>query len=74
MRNRLWSLRQHGTRTHAVNLSDFHPDRIALQRPAEFIKEDVLQLAQGEPHFVTAEPYAGGTGTRFLVQPHLGRT
>lgn len=74
VRDRLWSLRQTGTRPHAVSLSDFHADRVALQRPADFIKETMLQLAQSEPHFVTAEPCASGTGTRFLVQPHPART
>ncbi|MCZ0204707.1 hypothetical protein OZK63_04675 [Streptomyces sp. UMAF16] len=57
-----------------VSLSDFHVDRVDLQRPADFIKETMLQLAQAEPDFVTTEPYSTGTGTRFLVQPHPRRS
>lgn len=75
MRSRLWGLREYGTtRTHYVSLSDFHADRVDLQRPADFIKQTMLQLVQNEPDFITSEPDSSGTGTRFLVQPHPPRT
>lgn len=74
VRSRLWDLRQHGTSSaHYVSLRDFHIDRVDLQRPADFIKQTMLQLTQSEPHFLTAKPYSSGTGTQFLVQPHPPR-
>ncbi|MGK5545681.1 hypothetical protein ACSNOH_13255 [Streptomyces sp. URMC 127] len=73
VRNRLWSLRQDGTdQARYVSFSDFHVDRVVLQRTADFIKATMLQLAQAEPDFVTTEPYS--TGTRFLVQPNRRRS
>ncbi|WP_030343111.1 hypothetical protein [Streptomyces sp. NRRL S-1022] len=75
VRDRLWSLCQYGAnQARYISLSDFHVDRVDLQRPADFIKETMLQLAQAEPDFVTTEPYSTGTGTRFLVQPHPRRS
>jgi hypothetical protein len=75
VRDRWWSLRLYGTQqARYVSLSDFHVDRVDLQRPADFIKETMLQLAQAEPDFVTTEPYSTGTGTRFLTQPHPRRS
>ncbi|QHC23233.1 hypothetical protein [Streptomyces sp. GS7] len=74
VRSRLWSLHKYGTRNaHYVSLSDFHADRVDLQRPADFIKHTMLQLAQSEPAFLTPEPYSSDTGTRFRVQPHPPR-
>src|SRR5512147_204371 len=74
VRDRLWGMREHGTTSpRYVFLRDFHADRVDLQRPADFIKETMLQLTQVEPHFMTAQPDSSGTGTRFLVQPHPPR-
>ena len=75
VRSRLRGLREYGTtRAHCVSLSDFHEDRVDLQRPASFIKQTMHQLVQNEPGFVTSEPDSIGTGTRFLVQPHPPRS
>ncbi|MEU6353196.1 hypothetical protein ABZ896_28370 [Streptomyces sp. NPDC047072] len=75
VRARLAGMRKHGTtsRQH-VHLSDFHADRVDLQRPADFIKVRMLRLAQDEPDFLTAQPTASGTGTQFLLLPHPPRT
>ncbi|MGR4884033.1 hypothetical protein ACIPUC_32085 [Streptomyces sp. LARHCF249] len=74
VRSRLWSLRPHGTYSpHYVSLSEFHADRVDLQRPADFIKQTMLQLTESEPDFLTAKPYSSCTGTQFLVQPHPPR-
>ncbi|SFF97639.1 hypothetical protein [Streptomyces mirabilis] len=56
-----------------VYLSDFHADRVDLQRPPDFIKETMLQVAQTEPDFLAARPDASSTGTQFLIQPHPPR-
>lgn len=70
VRSRLWGLRQHGTtNAHYVSLSDFHTDRVDLQRGDDFIKQTMLQLTRSEPDFLTASD----TGTQFLVQPHPPR-
>ncbi|MDX2521628.1 hypothetical protein PV355_41980 [Streptomyces stelliscabiei] len=75
VRARLWGLRLYGTTSpHYVYLSNFHADRVDLQRPADFIKETMLQLAKTEPAFLTARPHDSGTGTQFLVLPHPPRT
>jgi hypothetical protein len=74
VRSRLWTKRTHGTSPHSVYLSDFHADRVDLQRPDNFIKHAMFQIVQAGPDFLTAEPEYGGTGTRFLVQPFPART
>ncbi|MGV4985839.1 hypothetical protein ACVB8X_07260 [Streptomyces sp. NRAIS4] len=74
VRSRLWSKRMHGGKPYPVYLSDFHTDRIDLQRPADFIKQTMFHLVRTEPDFLTAEPAFGGTGTRFLVQPFPARS
>jgi hypothetical protein len=74
VRDRLWGLRMYGTTgRHYVYLSDFHADRVDLQRPAGFIKETMLQLAKTEPDFLAARPHDSGTGIQFLVLPHPPR-
>ncbi|MFJ3714028.1 MULTISPECIES: hypothetical protein [unclassified Streptomyces] len=72
--SRLWGLRKYGTgNAHYVSLSDFHVDRVDLQRQAGFIEQTMVQLAQSEPDFLTSKPYFCGTGTQFMVQPHPPR-
>jgi hypothetical protein len=71
VRDRLWGLRMPGTGRHPVYLSDFHADRVDLQRPSDFIKETMLQLVKAEPDFLAAR--RRGTGTQFLVLPHPPR-
>ncbi|MFD3920215.1 hypothetical protein [Streptomyces sp. NPDC058595] len=75
VRDRLWGLRPYGTTSpHYVFLRNFHEDRVALQRPADFINATMLQLAESEPSFVTAQPHhSSGRGVQFLVQPHPPR-
>ncbi|AVH61838.1 MULTISPECIES: hypothetical protein [Streptomyces] len=73
VRARLQSLRMGGTNRHYVYLSDFHADRVDLQRPADFIKMKMLRLVQDEPDFLVARPTTSGTGTQFLVLPHPPR-
>ncbi|MGW3652500.1 hypothetical protein [Streptomyces sp. NPDC000878] len=74
VRTRLWGMRSHRTTSpHYVYLSNFHADRVDLQRPADFIKKTMLQLAKAEPDFLTARPHDSGTGTQFLVLPHPPR-
>lgn len=74
VRHRLWGLRAYGTTSpDYVFLRNFHEDRIALQRPADFTNETTLQLTQAEPDFLTAQPHSSGQGTQFLVQPHPPR-
>lgn len=71
VRDRLHSLRPYidTTSPDYVFLRDFHADRVALQRPAGFIKETMLQLTRSEPDFLTAQPHPGGRGLQFLVHP-----
>ncbi|WP_381805558.1 hypothetical protein [Streptomyces niveus] len=74
VRDRLWGLRPRGTTSpDYVFLRNFHADRVALQRPADFINESMLQLAESEPDFVTVQPHSSGRGVQFLVQPHPPR-
>ncbi|MEU1567982.1 hypothetical protein ABZ504_48050 [Streptomyces mirabilis] len=73
VRDRLWGLRMSGTGRHPVYLSDFHADRVDLQRPSDFIKETMLQLVKAEPDFLAARLSHSGTGTQFLVLPHPPR-
>ncbi|MGW2599973.1 hypothetical protein [Streptomyces klenkii] len=74
VRSRLWSKRTYSDKPRTVHMSDFHQDRVDLRRPAEFIKQTMLQLVRDEPDFLTTEPCSSGTGTRFLVQPHPSRS
>ncbi|WP_030807323.1 hypothetical protein [Streptomyces sp. NRRL S-337] len=73
VRSRLWGLRPHGTSPHYVHLTDFHVDRVDLQRDAAFIKKTMVQLTHTEPHFLTSRTIHDGKGTQFLVQPHPPR-
>ncbi|MDX3587577.1 hypothetical protein [Streptomyces europaeiscabiei] len=74
VRDRLWGLRMYGTTgRHYVYLSDFHADRVDLQRPADFIKMKMLRLVQDEPDWLAVRPHDSGTGTQFLVLPHPPR-
>ncbi|MFE5842019.1 hypothetical protein ACFQ7N_10270 [Streptomyces niveus] len=71
VRDRLYGLRPYGTTSpEYVFLRAFHADRVALQRPAGFINEMMLQLTKSEPDFLTAQPHSSGHGLQFLVQPH----
>ncbi|MGP3990867.1 hypothetical protein [Streptomyces sp. 3N207] len=74
VRDRLRRLRPRGTTSpHYVHLTDFHADRVDLQRDDAFLKQTMNQLTRSEPHFLTSQPNSGGTGTQFLVQPHPPR-
>lgn len=73
VRARLWSKRMHGTSRHHVHLLDFLTDRIDLQPDDDFIKQTMFEIVRAEGDFLTAAPEYGGTGTRFMVQPHPAR-
>lgn len=67
IRTRLWA-RRYGTAPHPVRLSDFTALRVDLQRPTDWIKALLCDIAQGDPGFLTATPATSGQGTRFTVQ------
>ncbi|WP_179202300.1 hypothetical protein [Streptomyces caniscabiei] len=52
-----------------MHISDFNAIRIDLQRPTDWIKALLTDLAQADPGFLTATPTGSGQGTRFTVQP-----
>ncbi|WP_409239378.1 hypothetical protein [Streptomyces sp. PA5.6] len=68
IRTRLWA-RRYGTAPHPVRLSDFHAIRVDLQRPTDWIKALLTDLAQSDPGFLTVTPTSFGEGARFTVQP-----
>ncbi|MFI6881140.1 hypothetical protein ACIBL6_47620 [Streptomyces sp. NPDC050400] len=55
---------------HSVLISNFHVDRVALQRDDAFIQQAMTEIARTEPDFVTTELNFSGTGTQFVIQPH----
>ncbi|MBM7167455.1 hypothetical protein JQK87_03305 [Streptomyces sp. G44] len=65
---RLWA-RRYGKTPHPVHISDFNAIRVDLQRPTDWIKALLTDLAQSDPGFLTATPTSFGEGTRFTVQP-----
>ncbi|MFH9002068.1 hypothetical protein ACH4E5_02295 [Streptomyces afghaniensis] len=40
----------------------------------DFIKQAMFEIVRTEGDFLTASPEYGGSGNRFLVQPHPART
>ncbi|MEU1077995.1 MULTISPECIES: hypothetical protein [unclassified Streptomyces] len=50
-----------------VYLTDFHLDRLALQRSTEWIEEELQRLADEQPTILTAKPRTYGTGTEFTI-------
>ncbi|MEU5902310.1 hypothetical protein [Streptomyces venezuelae] len=68
IRTRLWA-RRYGTALHPVHISDFNTLRVDLQRPTDWIKALLTDLAHSDPGFLTATPTSFGEGTRFTVQP-----
>ncbi|MEU9189476.1 hypothetical protein AB0D14_34025 [Streptomyces sp. NPDC048484] len=68
VRSRLWA-RRYGAAPHRVRLSDFTALRVDLQRPTDWIKALLGDIAQADPGFLTAEPDSSGQGIRFTVQP-----
>ncbi|WP_143674188.1 hypothetical protein, partial [Streptomyces caniscabiei] len=57
IRTRLWA-RRYGKAPHPVHISDFNAIRIDLQRPTDWIKALLTDLAQADPGFLTATPTA----------------
>lgn len=72
IRTRLWRRRRTHSRPDSVHISDFNIDRVDLQRPTDWIKEQLAVLAASEPEFLTAT--SASSGTRFTVQPFPART
>ncbi|OQD51901.1 hypothetical protein BM536_037395 [Streptomyces phaeoluteigriseus] len=68
IRTRLWA-RRYGKAPHQVHIADFTALRVDLQRPTDWIKALLTDLAQADPGFLTATPVSSGQGTRFTVQP-----
>ncbi|MDX3528243.1 hypothetical protein P1P75_17805 [Streptomyces sp. ID05-39B] len=68
IRTRLWA-RRYGKAPHPVHIADFNAIRVDLQRPTDWIKALLTDLAQADPGFLTATPTGSGQGTRFTVQP-----
>ncbi|MFJ3198551.1 hypothetical protein ACIPJQ_38670 [Streptomyces griseoviridis] len=68
IRTRLWA-RRYGNTPHQVRLSDFNALRVDLQRPTDWIKALLSDMAQADPSFLTATPTDSGQGFRFTVQP-----
>ncbi|MEV0604549.1 hypothetical protein AB0I82_35355 [Streptomyces sp. NPDC050315] len=66
--------RTHEPSPRTVRISEFNVIRVDLQRSTDWIKAQMMTLAQMEPDFLTAEPEYRGTGTRFLIQPHPRRS
>ncbi|WP_370424334.1 hypothetical protein AB8O64_36900 (plasmid) [Streptomyces sp. QH1-20] len=66
VRRRLHSERRSDCST-TVYLTDFHLDRLALQRSTEWIEEELQRLADEQPEFLTAKPRTYGTGTEFTI-------
>ncbi|MFJ2170362.1 hypothetical protein [Streptomyces griseofuscus] len=50
-----------------VYLTDFHLDRLALQRSTAWIEEELQRLADEQPEILTAKPRTYGTGTEFTI-------
>ncbi|MEV5982843.1 hypothetical protein [Streptomyces sp. NPDC052114] len=65
---RLWA-RRYSTAPYPVRLSDFNAIRVDLQRPTDWIKALLTDLAQSDPGFLTATPTSSGQGARFIVLP-----
>ncbi|MEU5583024.1 hypothetical protein ABZ791_36125 [Streptomyces huasconensis] len=70
IRIRLWA-RRYGKSPHSVRICDFNAIRVELQRPTDWIKALLTDLAQSHPGFLTATPTSSGQGTRFTVQPFV---
>ncbi|MFD3565443.1 hypothetical protein ACFWVU_38135 [Streptomyces sp. NPDC058686] len=68
IRTRLWA-RRYGNKPHPVRLSDFNGLRVDLQRPTDWIKAVLSDIAQADPGFLAATPADSGQGVRFTVQP-----
>lgn len=68
IRTRLWA-RRYGTAPHPVRLSDFNGLRVDLQRPTDWIKALLGDIAQADPGFLAATSASSGQGVRFTVQP-----
>ncbi|MFE4258230.1 hypothetical protein [Streptomyces sp. NPDC056883] len=68
IRTRLWA-RRYGAQPHLVRLSDFTALRVDVQRPTDWIKALLVDIARSDPGFLTAAPANSGQGTRFTVQP-----
>ncbi|MEU0222544.1 hypothetical protein ABZ281_49445, partial [Streptomyces sp. NPDC006265] len=68
IRTRLWA-RRYGAAPYQVRLSDFTVLRIDIQRPTEWIKTVLSDIAHTDPGFLTATPASSGQGTCFTVQP-----
>ncbi|MFD9396494.1 hypothetical protein ACFWBB_38865 [Streptomyces sp. NPDC060000] len=68
IRTRLWA-RRYGNKPHPVRLSEFNGLRVDLQRPTDWIKAVLVDMAQADPGFLAAEPVDSGQGVRFTVQP-----
>ncbi|MGJ5899260.1 hypothetical protein ACSCBZ_46085 [Streptomyces niveiscabiei] len=68
IRTRLWA-RRYGTKPHPVRLSEFNALRVDLQRPTDWIKAALSDMAQADPGFLTETPADSGEGVRFTVQP-----
>ncbi|MEE6269158.1 hypothetical protein V2E29_26420 [Streptomyces diastatochromogenes] len=56
-----------------VHLTDFHLDRLALQRPTAWIEEELQRLADTQPETLTAKPRTYGTGTEFTILRYPAR-
>ncbi|MEH0541458.1 hypothetical protein ABZX93_32405 [Streptomyces sp. NPDC006632] len=68
VRSRLWA-RRYGAAPHRVRLSDFTALRVDLQRPTDWIKALLGDIARSDPGFLAATPADSGPGVRFTVQP-----
>jgi hypothetical protein len=68
VRTRLWA-RRYDAAPYPVRPSDFIGLRVDLQRPTDWIKALLGDIAQADPGFLTAEPDSSGQGVRFTVQP-----
>ncbi|MFF2927165.1 hypothetical protein ACFVTP_32975 [Streptomyces celluloflavus] len=52
-----------------VFLTDFHLERLALQRTTAWIETELQRLADEHPDVLTAKPRSYGTGTEFTLHP-----
>ncbi|GGP90174.1 hypothetical protein [Streptomyces melanogenes] len=68
IRTRLWA-RRYRAAPHLVRLSDFMALRVDLQRPTDWIKALLSDIAQAHPDFLAVTPAPSGQGVRFTVQP-----
>lgn len=56
-----------------VTLTDFHPDRVDLQRTSAWIKAHLLTVAAATPALLHATAESNG-GTRFTIRPRPDHT